>query len=232
MVQTLLTIFIDSATGSDRRDMQNARIFLQHQIASYEQQLRVTEANRAEFRAKYPGLVVADNLSGSTEAATDPLEALQTKINQIEASLQTKVALAAAYKKQLEGMQPTLQEGERGGPGAPTTLAQAEEKLRVLRLKYTDAFPDVIAQQQLVEALKASPTHGAAGGRAAPNPAYEQLQLKLIEVVADTDSLKKQLASMQEYRAKLQELQKDRPNLIAQYQNHYPRLRGVAQELR
>ena len=129
------------------------------------------------------------------------------------------MALAAAYKKQLEGMQPTLQAAERGGPGAPTTVAQAEEKLRVLRLKYTDAFPDVIAAQQLVAALKASPTHGAAGGRAAPNPAYEELQLKLIEIVADANALKTQLASMQTDRARLQELQKDKPTLIAQYQN-------------
>ena len=156
---------------------------------------------------------------GAGQAVADPVEALQTKIDQIDGSLQTKMALAAGYKKQLEGMQPTLQEGDRGGPGAPTTLAQAEEKLRVLRLKYTDVFPDVIAQQQLVAALKASPTHGAGGGRAAPNPAYEELQLKLIEIVADANALKKQLASMQEDRAKLQELQKDKPTLIAQYQN-------------
>lgn len=219
VVHTLLTIFIDSATGSDRIDMENARIFLQHQIASYEQQLRVAEVNRAEFRSKYPGLVIADNLSGTAETGNDPLETLQTKINQLDASLQTKMALAVAYKKQLEGMQPSLQEGDRGGPGAPTTLVQAEEKLRVLRLKYTDAFPDVIAQQQLVQALKTSPTHGGAGGRAAPNPAYEDLQLRLIEVAADADALKKQLASMQGYRARLQELQKDKPTLIAQYQS-------------
>jgi polysaccharide chain length determinant protein (PEP-CTERM system associated) len=218
VVQTLLTIFIDSATGSDRRDMQNARIFLQHQIASYEQQLRVAEANRAEFRAKYPGLVIADNLSGTGEAAADPVEALQTKINQIDGNLQIKMALAAAYKKQLEGMQPTLQEGERGGPGSPTTLAQAEDKLRSLRLQYTDAFPGVISQEQLVAALKASPTHGGPGGRAAPNPAFEDLQLKLIDVAADAEAMKKQLTSMQSYRTKLQELQKDRPALIAQYE--------------
>ena len=40
VVQTLLTIFIESATGGSRADMENARRFLERQIQSYEQQLR------------------------------------------------------------------------------------------------------------------------------------------------------------------------------------------------
>ena len=34
VVQTLLTIFVESATGSNRTDMENARRFLEHQISS------------------------------------------------------------------------------------------------------------------------------------------------------------------------------------------------------
>ena len=53
VVQTLLTIFVESATGNNRSDMDNARHFLEHQIASYEQQLRAAEKRRADFRARY-----------------------------------------------------------------------------------------------------------------------------------------------------------------------------------
>ena len=53
VVQTLLTIFVESATGGNRSDMENARRFLEHQIASYEQQLRAAEKRRADFRARY-----------------------------------------------------------------------------------------------------------------------------------------------------------------------------------
>jgi capsular polysaccharide biosynthesis protein len=77
----------------------------------------------------------------------------------------------------------------------------------------------VIATQQLIEALKATPTHGAAGQRTTPNPAYETLRLKLIDTIAEADSLKKQEASLQDYRAKLEEVQRSRPTLIAEYQN-------------
>jgi polysaccharide chain length determinant protein (PEP-CTERM system associated) len=219
VVQTLLTIFIESATGGNRRDMQNARIFLQHQIASYEQQLRVAEGRRAEFRAKYPGLVVAETVSGSSEVL-NPVETLQNHITQLEGTLQTKLSLAAAFKKELETTKPTIEEGaaEHGGSGTPTTLAQAEAKLRLLRLTYTDQYPEVITTQQLVNELKASATHGG-GGRNAPNPAYETLKLKLIDVTSEAESLKRQLAALQENQKRLQELEHDRPALIAEYQN-------------
>ena len=53
VVQTLLTLFVEAATGSNRSDMENARRFLEHQISSYEQQLRAAEKRRADFRTKY-----------------------------------------------------------------------------------------------------------------------------------------------------------------------------------
>ena len=52
VVQTLLTIFVESATGTNRTDMENARRFLEHQISSYEQQLRAAEKRRADFRVE------------------------------------------------------------------------------------------------------------------------------------------------------------------------------------
>src|ERR1700709_1327898 len=50
VVQTLLTIFVESATGGSRADMENARRFLERQIQSYEQQLRGAEKRRGGGR--------------------------------------------------------------------------------------------------------------------------------------------------------------------------------------
>ena len=61
VVQTLLTIFVESATGGSRSDMENARRFLERQIQSYEQQLRAAEKRRADFRARYIEILPADN---------------------------------------------------------------------------------------------------------------------------------------------------------------------------
>ena len=60
VVQTLLTIFIESATGSNRTDMENARRFLERQIQSYQQQLHAAEKRRAEFRVRYMEILPND----------------------------------------------------------------------------------------------------------------------------------------------------------------------------
>ncbi len=73
VVQTLLTIFVESATGSNRTDMENARRFLERQIASYEQQLRAAEKRRAEFRARY-----VDILPNDTNPSIPALEGART----------------------------------------------------------------------------------------------------------------------------------------------------------
>src|ERR1700722_19288895 len=61
VVKALLTIFIESATGGSRSDMDNARRFLEQQIQSYEQQLRGAERRRADFRARYVEVLPAEH---------------------------------------------------------------------------------------------------------------------------------------------------------------------------
>src|SRR5262249_4267414 len=56
VVQTLMTTYIESSSGNNRTEMENARQFLEAQIASYERQLHDAEGKRAAFRAKYVDL--------------------------------------------------------------------------------------------------------------------------------------------------------------------------------
>src|SRR5487761_2089291 len=58
VVQTLLSIFIERATGSNHRQMENARRFLEHQLASYQQQLRALETRQVAFRNHYLGFFI------------------------------------------------------------------------------------------------------------------------------------------------------------------------------
>jgi polysaccharide chain length determinant protein (PEP-CTERM system associated) len=219
VVQTLLTIFIDNATGGNRREMENARIFLEHQISSYEQQLRSSEQRRAEFRAKYPDVALVETDAGDASGVNNPLATLQQHVLDTQNTLQDKIALVAALKKELDGTPPMLPGLAIGGPGAPTTLAGAEERLQMLRLQYTDQYPGVIAAQRQVDALKASPHGGGAADRSTPNPAYESLRLRIIDLDAEISSLQRQLTALQDQQTKFEQLQRERPNLVAEYQN-------------
>ena len=66
VVQTVLNLFMEQATVTDRQQMQNAQVFLNQQIAAYETQLREAEQRRAEFRTRYVDILPLDALGGAS----------------------------------------------------------------------------------------------------------------------------------------------------------------------
>jgi polysaccharide chain length determinant protein (PEP-CTERM system associated) len=182
VVQTLLTIFVESATGSNRTDMENARRFLEHQISSYEQQLRAAEKRRADFRVKYSDILPPS--LNSDAPYTSATETANNNLRAIDGKLQDLIIARDTLRQELANTPPMLvvEAGTKGpvnAAGQPlgqpkTQLQQAEEQLKMLLLRDTDQHPDVIAQKKLIEALKASPDAnapatggGGEGGRAA-----------------------------------------------------------------
>jgi polysaccharide chain length determinant protein (PEP-CTERM system associated) len=239
VVQTLLTIFVESATGGSRTDMENARRFLERQIQSYEQQLRGAEKRRADFRARYIEILPADN-----NPNVPALEGARTAAQQLEGRLQDALISRDALKQEVENTPPMLVV-ESGGPnggminGQPvkTKVQEAEEQLRMMLLRDTDQHPDVIAQRKLIESLKTAPkdpptpaeiaAKTAAGRdpnanavkRSVPNPIYEQLKVKLIEADTGIITIQRQRDDAVRYRERLEKVQREQPGLIAEYQN-------------
>ena len=237
VVQTLLTIFVESATGSNRTDMENARRFLERQIQSYEQQLRAAEKRRADFRVRYMEILPND-LNPNIGA----LEGARSAVQQISGRLQDAVIQRDSLRQEVENPPPMLvAEGGVYAPGTnipiKTKVQEAEETLRGMMFKYTDQHPDVITQKRLIEFLKteaaeggaAKPKAAAAGEeasagtttpkRSVPNPGYDQLKLKLIDSDTQVASLTRQRDEAVRTQDRLEKISKEQPGLFAEYQN-------------
>src|SRR5271166_2655200 len=102
VVQTLLSIFVESATGSNRIDMENAKRFLEHQISSYEQQLRAAEKRRADFRIKY-----IDIFPGDINPSTFGVDQAKTQVKGLQGQLQDATSKRDALQKEVS-QTPTL----------------------------------------------------------------------------------------------------------------------------
>ncbi|HXT81163.1 MAG TPA: XrtA system polysaccharide chain length determinant [Acetobacteraceae bacterium] len=236
VVQTLLTIFVESATGSNRTDMENARRFLERQIQSYEQQLRAAEKRRADFRARY-----IDVLPNDASPNVPALEGARQQAALLDGRLQDALISRDALKQEVENT-PAMLVVESGAgaltASGKTKLQEAEDQLRLLLLKDTEQHPDVIAQKKLIEVLKKAPpepavpaaAHPSTGSPAAataknspqrsvPNPIYDQLKVKLIEADTQVVSLQRQRDEAVRYRDRLEKIQREQPGLIAEYQN-------------
>jgi polysaccharide chain length determinant protein (PEP-CTERM system associated) len=252
VVQTLLTIFIESATGSNRSDMDNARRFLESQLASYQQQLQAAEKRRADFRARYIDILPNPNTPG-----VPALEAARGSVAALQDQLQDKTVARDALQKELDNTTAMLvtenapemvAAAEAARPKTP--LQEAEEKLKLLLLTDTEDHPDVIAQRKLIDFLKKQQAAAiaAAGGtvpkaapggpatlkRSVPNPVYDELKVKLIDDDSQIDALKRQLEQAQRYGEKLAKIQREQPGLIAEYENtdrDYGALRSAYEQL-
>jgi polysaccharide chain length determinant protein (PEP-CTERM system associated) len=237
VVQTLLTIFVESATGTSRADMENARRFLERQIQSYEQQLRAAEKRRADFRARY-----VEVLPSETNPGVPALEGARVQAQLLDGRLQDALITRDALKQEVEATPPMLVVESGSAPGQPAAtgpvvnprVQEAEEQLRMMLLRVTEAHPDVITQRKVIESLRKLPypptgsVDQGAGGvidtpagprRTTPNPVYDQLKVKLIEADTQIVTLQRQRDEAVRYRDRLEKIQREQPGLIAEYQN-------------
>jgi polysaccharide chain length determinant protein (PEP-CTERM system associated) len=237
VVQTLLSIFVERATGTNHLQMENARRFLEHQIASYEQQLRAVETREAEFQSRYFGAFTPGG--GGVDVA---LDTLRGNVSKLENSLQDHKLAAKALQTELAQTRPMLV-AEELADAPQTPLGQAEERLRMMKLQYTDVYPGVIALEQQIASMRAEALKQAAaaaggkvgagetvagkggkgsetssrGTRSVPNPVYDQIKIKLVDAQAEIASIERQLGMAKAEVGRLERLQQQEPNLVAEY---------------
>jgi polysaccharide chain length determinant protein (PEP-CTERM system associated) len=229
VVQAMLTIFIESKAGNSRADMENARQFIDQQLTQYEQKLRLSEAQRAEFRLKYLDLLPQDANGGLSH-----LEAARMALVQLQDKLKDAAQQRDLIKQQLDQTPATLDPGEapeepQASPTNPLLL-DAERHLAELRLKYTDQHPDVIAAKHLLEQVRAGAIGGPSTGgpapvrpagaghpRSLPNPVHEQLTLQLYEADSLVATLKRQINDQTRDRDRLEAIARGVPGLMAEY---------------
>jgi polysaccharide chain length determinant protein (PEP-CTERM system associated) len=223
VVQAVLNLFMEMASSNDRQQMENARNFIGQQISTYEIQLREAEQRRADFRTRYIDLLPNDVLGGISR-----LESARNRLNQFRGELQDAQARRTLTKQQLDATPATITESAGGGSGRAsggTRVADAEQRLRDLRLRFTDQHPEVAIARAALADAKANPekpaASGGGGGRAAsrPNPAREQLQLRQVDADASVVSLERQVRDETAQVERLETLARGAPQLQAQFQN-------------
>lgn len=226
VVRTMLTTFVESKTGNNRNDLENAGKFLQAQIALYERQLQEAERKRAEFRAKYVDILP------SGDGGASRLEAQQGNVRALQGQLLDAIARRQSLAHELSTTpQLVVTETDGSGPGGasgPSRLREAERTLQELRLRYTDQNPDVVAQRNLVAAIRSggassnepsgTPRTGPRS-RSVPNPVFELLKGRNVENDSAVASLQRQTQDATRERDRLEEIARGAPQLQADFAN-------------
>ena len=215
VVQALLTVFAENSAGGSRKEMENAKRFLEQQIKLYETQLRAAEQRRADFYQKYLGLLPG------LDGAVSQLENRRGGIVQLKGDLTDLRAKRDSLQRDLASVPKVLSldaagpqvivTGQQNSPRAQLDASRA--KLNELLLRFTERHPDVIALRRQIAAMEAVVKSGgrdadgeAGSGRKAEiaNPVYEQVKVRLVEAETGVASHERRLA---EAERELQELE-------------------------
>lgn len=216
VVQSLLTIFVESSLGDKRQDSRQAVRFLEDQIKSYELSLNNAENRLKEFRLKYLGF----NREGGDYFAR--MAANQQNIEAARLKLQAATQARDAYQRELKGEQPAfifetseVLAASESVPEIDGRLATLKKELDELSRRFTDNHPDVLATKRLVAELetqrqaelekrrKAAADTPKASRSTERNPVFQQLRMQLADAEAQVASARATLAGYETQYAEL-----------------------------
>ncbi|TVO73570.1 XrtA system polysaccharide chain length determinant [Sedimenticola selenatireducens] len=213
VVQSLISIFIESTLGDKRKDSAGAQEFLDKQIAEYEVRLAEAEGRLADFKRRYVG-----TMPGEQGGYYQRLEMARGLLSGAELELREAENRRNELKRQLAGEEPVFIPSGTEEFGVESKLDQRIQNLQTrmddLLLKYTDKHPDVIELKAIIadlekereeelatrsEAQMASPQQGLQS-----SPVYQQMRSMLAESEARAAELRVRAA---EYKKRVEEIE-------------------------
>ena len=225
VVQSLLSIFVESSLGNTRRDGDTARRFIEEQIRQYEKRLEEAEGRLKDFRLRNMSLMGADGRDYFARMAT-----LSESLNNAKLELRAAEQSRDALKRELAGEEPVfLPETPAGKPGGPASELDAriesqKKGLDELLRRYTDQHPDVVGTRRLIQTLEDERTQElaerakaatASGQRPTfdANPVTQQLKIALAEGEANVASLRARVNELETRYAQLRAAARMQPEL-------------------
>ncbi len=201
VAQTLVSVMVDSNVGDQRRESDDARAFLDTQIAGYERKIQEADKRKADFRAAHLNVFFGasdiDEAKGAIVKAQQDVDEITARRNSLRAQLGATPATL-----DINGPAPIQVGGAGTVENKRQQLGMARAKLDELRAHYTEDYPDVVIQKQLVERLKAQlsqkgKSEDDLGLQSVANPTYLMLRTKLADEEVNLAVAKDRVATAQ-----------------------------------
>ncbi len=221
VVQSMLTVFVESNLGASRQDQDSAERFLQREIKDLERRLVDAERKVKDFKMR--NLDILSEKGSYYERLKGAKRAL----------IETEDALALSRKRQSEIQDQVAQIEEEGESPAQldlaisdsikevvrpidTRIAAMEAQMEELLLKYTERHPEVAAAQAAIDRLKEKRRNERSQVTAtkaprdiamqslAGNPLYQQMRLRASESAADVVANEAKVAMLKSEISQLQ----------------------------
>lgn len=162
VIQSFVSIFIESSLGSARKDTDSAKVFINDQIKAYEGKLLEAETRLKDFRIRNIEMQTSDGMD-----AVSRLRQLSEQIEQAKLELREAEQALQASRQQLENER---KQGESASamespaddsafaastPEIDSRIDAQKRSLDILLQRFTEQHPDVVSTRKLIRELEA-----------------------------------------------------------------------------
>ena len=233
VVQSLLSIFVESGLAEKGNDTGRAQRFIEDQIKAYAQRLTEAENRVKEFKLKH-----MDFGASAGEDYFGNLSALSEELRKAKLQLQEANQSRAALKQQLADEQAHPAGVPSSGddtssiatPDLDARLDALKKNLDDLLLRYTDQHPDVVNTQKMIKELEGQrkakrdqlkkeleERQKAAPASDNSDPVYQQLKIALADSDAQVAGLRARVADYEKRYAMLRAKAASVPQMEAEF---------------
>lgn len=229
VVQSLVSIFVESSLGDSRKDSDAAKKFINEQIKNYEAKLAEAENRLKEFRLRNMEAQFEQDKGGVVGRFGE----VTGQLNQARLELREAENAREALKRQILGDSTATRSGQ--DPLLSVSMPELDGRIDALRRtldlllqKYTDQHPDVLGTRRAIKELEDQKRREVLELRkaAANNPslllgnsgaASEEIRKSLAVLEAQIASLRARVGEYESRYNRLKEMMKTAPQIEAEF---------------
>jgi len=241
VVQSLITVFIESTIGDKRQDSESAQEFLGQQIRIYERRLAEAESRLSQFKR--------DNVGKMPSEAGGYYQRLSVRSEQLR---NAKIELGEVQNRILSLRNRLASEPRTIAPSAigggyvaspvDIQLAQQQQELSGLLLRYTERHPRIAQLRNSIRDLELFKAQGggalaqpvSAASVAVTNPVYQEVVKLVAEAEAEAAGLEVRVNAFGQQVQELNDTVGSIPKVeqqLAQLNRDYEVVKGQYEEL-
>ena len=160
VIQSMVSIFVESGLGASRKDTDSAKTFLNEQIKAFEAKLEEAEGRLKEFRLRNLSMQSADGKDSTQRLAelSGQLDAAKLQLREAENARDAAKQQLALERGQGASLatQSLLQESNISvsTPELDSRIAGHKSNLDALLQRFTEQHPDVVTTRRLIKDLE------------------------------------------------------------------------------
>lgn len=230
VVQSLVSIFVESSMGSSRKDSDTAKKFIEEQIKTYVVKLEEAETRLKEFKLRNIDLQTADgkDMAGQFSAISAQLSQARLELREAEnardaAKKQLDLERAANSKSLMSDTPAAISTPEIDG-----RIDAQRRNLDALLQRFTEQHPDVASARRLikeleelkrkeVQELRKTAMANPAVSLASTSPAYQELSRVMATSEVQVASLRARVAEYEARFNRAREAMKTAPQIEAEF---------------